>query len=235
MVWVAGADGCRGGWFVASRETRTGELGFDIVARAAELLYVRPCLSVLALDIPIGLPPAGARACDRSARATLGRPRGSSVFPAPVRPALAAQTREDASRITQACDGRKVGAQAWGIYPKVREVDMLLQVDSAARAVLHEIHPEVSFCHWNGGVPVAAGKKSRKGRAQRLVLAEKLLGKGILARARGAFRKGAVADDDILDALAALWTAERIAAGASGTLPAYPALDETGLPMQIVF
>ena len=37
MAWVAGADGCKGGWFRALRETETGELHFDLVERASDL------------------------------------------------------------------------------------------------------------------------------------------------------------------------------------------------------
>ena len=40
---------------------------------------------------------------------------------------------------------------------------------------------------------------------------------------------------DILDAFAALWTAERIAAGRARTLPEQPPMDDTGLPMRIVY
>lgn len=234
MVWVAGADGCRFGWFVVSRETRTGELSFDMVGCARELPGVRRDLRILALDIPIGLPTAGRRACDEAARARLGWPRRNSVFPAPVRPALRAESRDEASRITRNCDGRGVGAQAWGIYKKIYEVDELLQSDPSARRMIREAHPEVSFCLWNGGRPLTAGKKTRQGRAARLSLAEDWLGEGILARARGDLLKRQVADDDILDAIAALWTAERIAAGIHENMPPDPPRDETGLPMQIV-
>jgi predicted RNase H-like nuclease len=44
-----------------------------------------------------------------------------------------------------------------------------------------------------------------------------------------------VADDDILDAFAALWTAERITSGVAVTLPENKPLDSTGLPMRIVY
>jgi hypothetical protein len=43
-----------------------------------------------------------------------------------------------------------------------------------------------------------------------------------------------VADDDILDAFAALWTAERIAPGEAVTLPEVPPRDRHGLPMEMV-
>lgn len=41
-------------------------------------------------------------------------------------------------------------------------------------------------------------------------------------------------DDDIFDAFAALWTAERISRGESGSLPEEPVSDSASLPMRMV-
>jgi predicted RNase H-like nuclease len=43
-----------------------------------------------------------------------------------------------------------------------------------------------------------------------------------------------VADDDLLDAFAALWTAERISNGTARTVPAAPLEDRFGLRMEMV-
>ena len=235
MTWVAGADGCRGGWFRAARETETGELVFHVVAHAADLVAVPPRPRILGIDIPIGLTEAGRRDCDTAARKLLGHPRASSVFPAPVRPALKAATRLEASDITQRLDGRRVGAQAWNIYAKIREVDELLQRQTRLRERIREVHPEVAFCAWSGGKAIVPGKKTTKGQAQRLKLAEAWLAEGVLAAARGNHLKKTVADDDILDAIAVLWTATRIHRGEARTLPELPPLDATGLRMKIVY
>ena len=235
MVWVAGADGCKSGWYRASRETNTSELRFDVVERAADLLEGAVSPEVLAIDIPIGLPDEGRRECEQMARRRLEWPRRNSVFPAPIRPALHANNREHASEITAAIDGRRVGTQAWGIYPKIREVDELLQSSSEARSRIREVHPELCFWSWSGGSPIVQSKKSKEGRVRRLGLAEDWLGPDVLARARGDCLKKDVADDDILDAIAALWTATRIARGEAETLPAIPPADSTGLRMELVF
>jgi predicted RNase H-like nuclease len=235
MAWVAGADGCKRGWFRASRETRTGELRFDVFREASELLRAAPSPRVLGLDIPIGLPERGPRACDEASRQLLAPRRHSSVFPAPIRPALTAGTREEASRITFERDGRKVSTQAWGIYPKIRAVDALLEQSGEARARIREVHPEVCFWAWNREEPMRAAKRTRAGIRQRLALAEKWLGGGLLARARGSCARNDVGDDDILDAVAALWTATRIAEGRARTLPERPAEDARGLRMEIVY
>jgi predicted RNase H-like nuclease len=235
MVWVAGADGCKRGWLRAARETSSGELRFDVFGEASEMLRAAPSPRVLGLDIPIGLPNAGRRACDEAARGVLKPFRTSSVFPAPIRPALHAKTRLEASAITEACDGRLVGTQAFALYGKIREVDALLAKSGEARARIREVHPEVCFWAWNGGEPMRAAKKTPAGLRQRRALAESWLGAGVLSRARAGHPRGEVADDDILDAIAALWTATRIAAGRARTLPATPPVDATGLRMEIVY
>ena len=234
MVWVAGADGCKRGWFRASRETKTGELRFDVFGSASDLLRAAPSPRVLGLDIPIGLPEKGVRACDLEARALLGA-RKSSVFPAPIRAALRAATREDASRITAERDGRRVSTQAWGLYPKILAVDSLLVTSGEARARIREVHPEVCFWAWNEGESMRAAKKTQAGRRQRRQLAANWLGADALTRARRLHLARDVADDDILDAIAALWTATRIAEGRARTLPATPPVDSTGLRMEIVY
>jgi predicted RNase H-like nuclease len=233
MGWLAGVDGCRKGWFRASRDLRSGELAFQIVADVAELLSSAPRPALVALDMPIGLPDSGPRACDREARARLG-PRRSSVFPAPIRAAVRAATQAEASDVTRRSDGRGVAAQAFGIFAKVRQVDEALASDRALRAALYEVHPELSFSAWNEGRPMTFAKRTVEGARERLALAEAWLGSGILARARGGHTRKDLADDDILDAIAALWTAHRIAAGTAETLPALPPRDATGLPMRIV-
>ena len=77
--------------------------------------------------------------------------------------------------------------------------------------------------------------KKKSGLAERLALAEAWLGLGILKQARGTYLKKELADDDVVDAIAGLWTARRIADGTAETLPETPPVDDTGLAMEIVF
>ena len=222
MAWIAGADGCRAGWFRACLETETGETHFSMVESALDLLRHAPRPSVVGLDIPIGLPDAGPRACDQLARERLGRPRASSVFPVPLREALHMPNRAAASQIHRELDGRKVGVQSWALYPKIREVDELLATASSARRAIYEVHPELSFQAWNQERPMQYSKKLAAGRRERLTLAEGLLGAGVLTHARSDTPKKQLADDDILDAVAALWTALRIHRGQARCLPPPP-------------
>jgi predicted RNase H-like nuclease len=93
------------------------------------------------------------------------------------------------------------------------------------RSRVFEVHPEVSFAYWNNG-PLES-KRSEQGLARRRALVSAYFGE-IPVAPRGA------REDDLLDAFAALWTAERIVGARHQTLgDARP--DLTGLPMRIVY
>ena len=92
-----------------------------------------------------------------------------------------------------------------------------------------EVHPELSFAEWNGGVPLNERKKSRAGKAAR----QSLIGAAVFHAARQCYPVGSVEHDDIADAFAALWTAERKYHGQAIVIPANPAVDEFGIRMEI--
>lgn len=234
MTFIGGADGCPSGWIVVEQDTGTGELESRVVGRIEELFAGRPELAVLAIDIPIGLTESGPRECDVLARRRI-RPRGSSVFPAPIRPALAAATYDDASRISRECQGRGISKQAFMIYPKIRAIDESLRADQALRNRVFEVHPELCFHEWNGSEPMLHAKKTFSGARDRHKLVESVFGGDAFGRIRAQHRPSAVADDDILDAFAALWTAGRIVRGNARSLPETMPFDAAGLPMRMMY
>lgn len=233
MTWIAGVDGCPGGWFRVCRERSNDTLRFDLVGNVADLLD-DPYPTIVAIDMPIGLPERGDRVCDREARKLLG-PRRSSVFPVPPRSVLASRSYEAACRRAERVDGRRITRQAWHLLPKIRALDALLQASEDARSIFHEAHPELCFRAWNDGHAMSAPKRQADGRAQRRALVDAWLGAEVRGAARAASPRRELADDDILDAIAALWTANRIADGAACTLPSPPPQDQSGLPMRIVY
>lgn len=223
LTRIAGVDGCRAGWLAVVKdgeriETRVLHSDEELLALFAECLIV-------AIDIPIGLTSEGPRACDRHARRHLGA-RASSVFPAPIRPLLAVREYVEANRLSRELQKRGVSKQAWGIVPKIVQVDRLLQRQHELRGRVYEVHPEVSFTAWNRE-PLPASKHADEGMAARRTLVTAQFG-ALPPVPRGA------SEDDLLDAFAALWSAERIARGEHGILGDGHA-DVTGLPMRIVY
>jgi predicted RNase H-like nuclease len=229
VALLVGADGCTGGWITAERAD--GVFGCARVERLEVLFERFASPEVVAVDAPIGLVERGSRACDLAARALLG-PRRSSVFPAPLRPLLAAASYAEASGLRRAIEGKGLSRQTWGIIPKIVELDLLLRANATARAALFEVHPELSFFRLNRDRPLRANKRAAEGRAEREALLRAWCGDAI-DRALAQRRALACAADDILDAFAALWSAERIARGAAISLPPDPPRDACGLPMAI--
>ncbi|HEV7648445.1 MAG TPA: DUF429 domain-containing protein [Actinophytocola sp.] len=209
---VLGVDACRAGWVGISL---TGHRVDAYLTRTiADLVATATAdgeLAVIAIDIPIGLPDNGRRQADVEARATVGR-LASSVFMTPVRGALEFHDHGSASAHNRERAGEGMSIQAFGILPKVREVDLWLP-GAPCRVV--EVHPEVSFAALHG-TPLDVRKHTWAGARLRDRL---LAGAGVTVGDIGdAGTKAAV--DDVLDAAVAAWTARRVHEGTATSLPA---------------
>ena len=234
MRRVCGADGCRAGWYGVCKNLDSGEVTGQVYRGIYELVFRQSEPLMLAIDIPIGLPDAGARQCDRAARRILKPGRASSVFPAPIRPLLAAGSYQEACQIRLAVDGRKISKQLWQILPKIREIDDLLLQNVRLQTRLREVHPELSFTALNDGKPMAFWKKRPEGFAERLPLLKGHFGDAV-EQALATRNPAECSPDDVLDAFAALWTAERIVRGEAQVLPEQPEKDRFGLRMEMVY
>lgn len=144
---------------------------------------------------------------------------------------LKAQTYQEACRTRLRIEDKKTSLQAWGIVPKVRELDDLLTTDGALVRRVFEVHPEVTFTEW-AARPMEFSKKKAAGRAERLNLIESVW-PGATDRSRKELDSGDYQLDDLYDAFAALWTAQRIATGTHRFIPATEELDSQDLPMRI--
>jgi predicted RNase H-like nuclease len=232
MVNVAGADGTPDGWAVVIVES--GRWRVQKVANLSEIVGSGSHLEIVAVDIPIGLCDTyevGGRSCDRAARKYL-RERGSSVFPAPVRSVLAASSWEDACARSRASapQGKAISKQTFGILPKIREADELLQKRPDLRDVVREVHPEVCFCELVGR-PMIHPKGKQQGREER----RQALGQSFrdLDAIVQAGREARLPLSDILDATVACWSALRLAAGKGRSLVNPVPRDTSGLSMTI--
>jgi predicted RNase H-like nuclease len=224
LTRIAGVDGTRRGWIAMVKDGVSLEARF--CSSDEELLALFNACAVVAIDIPIGLAESGPRSADHHARRFLGR-RASSVFPAPLRPLLALRDFDDANRVARDLQKRGISKQGWAIVPKVAQIDRLLQRYRHLRGRVYEVHPEVSFAAWNDHEPIAATKHTKEGLAARRALAVAHFGELPPVPKHAS-------ENDVLDALAALWTAERILEGRARELGDARA-DLTGLPMRIVY
>jgi predicted RNase H-like nuclease len=230
---LAGMDGCPGGWICVVRHLTTDHLQAHILSDISEIAALAPKPDIVMIDIPIGLAQSGPRLCDLEARRVLGRPRSSSVFPAPIRPCLAAASYEDACAIRMRIEGKKMSRQAWAILRKVDQVDRFLSLNRDWQTRIREVHPELSFHCWNFGTSMAHRKKSAEGFAERERLVRANFGKTCL-QLGDTLPAGQFGRDDLMDAFAALWTAERVIRGTALIVPANPPADDFGLRMEIL-
>ncbi|RJK97104.1 DUF429 domain-containing protein [Vallicoccus soli] len=217
---VLGVDGAPGGWAVARVVVdggRAREVVFSTVATfAGALADAGGAAGAVGVDMPVGLPERGRRACDLLAKRRLGWAH-ARVFLTPPRAVLGCASHPEASALHRTLvDGRGMSVQTWHILGKVAEVD-----DLAGDPRVLEVHPELSFTAL-AGHPLPP-KRRPEGRAAR----------------RDALRRWAGEVDlppgtDHLDALAVAWTAARWLAGASEVLPPDPPRDARGRPMRIV-
>jgi predicted RNase H-like nuclease len=236
VVWVAGVDGCRAGWFAVLRAVECGKTAHaGPLRRISEVLALPQKPRVVAVDIPIGLPDAaerGGRACDRIARKLLGK-RGCCVFSPPVRAALShSDNYEGAKRANRMSSIEKIGLsrQAFSISQKIREVDECIHPEQQDR--VKEVHPEPSFFELNDRVALMHGKKKKRGFDQRRELLS-TAGFETLIKCLLQHRPPGVGLDDALDACVACWTAERILSGLGVCVPHSPTRDRKQLRMEI--
>jgi predicted RNase H-like nuclease len=168
--FVAGVDGCRGGWVVVllelDGERRVVGESCRVVESFQNVIALPETPRFVAVDIPIGLPTVampGGRACDREARRMLGK-RGSAVFSPPVRAVLSADCYEKAVTLSRASSRHTIGItkQVFGLVPKLREVHDAMTPDLQLR--IREVHPELSFAVMNGGEPLGSSKRWKKAR-----------------------------------------------------------------------
>ena len=209
MELVGGMDGCRGGWvLVTSPAKGTRRSTVTVVADLKETVAIVDAgwVSVIGIDIPIGLPDAGPRPCDVAARRMIGH-RARSVFPAPLRGSLGSQTYEDACARSRELGGKAMSRQVFAILPKVEAVDQLITPER--QRYLVEVHPEVSFTVL-AGRPMVHPKSNSEGRLERLAFLRKVF-PDVDDHVRR--RDPRVKPDDILDAFAAAWTARRLHSG----------------------
>ena len=235
---IAGVDGCPAGWMLVTWTGRPTDIPQSCILKTFAVVLQTPA-SIFAVDMPIGFPEravTGGRVACVETRARLGA-RQSSVFSVPSRAAvMCADYREACSINQQNSDPpKKVSKQCFNLFDKMREIDAL--ITPALQSRIFEVHPELAFWAMNGEQPLALPKKvkSRPDPAG-LALRRDLLrnaGFPIDNLQRQTWKAREAAEDDVLDACAAAWSARRIRDGQHVQLPPNPPRDGRGLRMEI--
>lgn len=195
---MAGVDGTKGGWVGVVLDD--GSFAADHLLREVKTDFSElGDVAIIAVDAPIGF---GPREADAAARRFL-KGAAAAVFPAPAREILERPFGP----------GLGVSAQAHALGPRILHMTELAQSDARIR----EVHPEVSFRAMNGGSQLRFRKKSAGGALERVELLRR---NGIDLDLLGA--AAAAPLDDVLDAAAAAWSAQRIATRRAESLPHPP-------------
>ncbi len=237
--WLAGVDGCIGGWIAAFVRPTGDEGTVAVFSRFLDVLEAPQQSAIVAVDVPIGLPERaghGGRSAENVVRPLLGA-RQSSVFSVPSRATIEAADYGSACRAALATSEppRKVSKQLFNIAPKIREVDEALRADPVLAERVYEVHPELAFWRLNGERALGEPKKMKsRPYPPGLTLRRQLLHEASLPAALiDAIPPKGVALDDLLDALACAAIARRIHAGAARPFPNPVPRDAYGLPMAI--
>lgn len=250
MPCHVGVDGCPGGWIAVWR--RDGdEPSCRVFPAFADIIAAFPSDATIAVDMPIGLPEfsqRGGRGPEALVRPLLGQ-RQSSVFSIPSRAAVYVETapfttvvewyasHRRASEVAMRTSDplRGVSIQAFGIFPKIREIDALLRERPWLGERVIESHPEVAFMQLNGGQPMSLPKKI-KGTVNSAGMEER---KALLCRHSydHAFLDQkpptGAKSDDFLDAACMMLIAGRIRRGEADSFPNPPDRDAYGIPVAI--
>lgn len=223
---LAGVDGYKKRWVAALAEADS-VTSLEIIDSFNDLAQ-RVELKLIVIDMPIGLPELSPRRCDPLARQLIGL-RRNSVFPAPIRSMLGADSYEEACKRRRHVEAKGCSKQLFAILPLIEDVDK--QMSPALQDRVREGHPELSFTAL-GGQPMRAHKSKPEGQTQR----RELLGSEFPDMEQNIMRFARPdAITDILDAYVLLWSAQRLACGEGKTLPPKPEYDAHGLRMEMVY
>jgi predicted RNase H-like nuclease len=249
-TWLAGLDGCAGGWVVAVADRNFTTIALRQIKSFAELFSDGEGPSVAAVDMPIGLPeqtgPKG-RTPERLVRPLLGA-RQSSVFSIPSRAAVYAGADADElderTRFLRACEiaratsaqGRAVAKQGFHIFPKIVDIDRSLPAATPGLAASGVRGASGGRFLANERLKAATGAEEDKGPAQ----------SGRHRAARSTARRCRRAGDDHRDAFAEagctrrLDRRTRVTGGCAAvgsprghSFPSPPEADRLGIPIAI--
>lgn len=226
---ICGVEPVPKGWLVVSARLQgitAHPQEPEVYATFAEILDYRPSFEVIAIHCHLSFPEEdtkGGRTCDKLARKLLGWPRSGAIGSPPSRHYL--RTGDLDARARKGLN--PINARMMRRYAEVAE-----EMQPYRQRQVFEVHPELSFFGLNDEKPMQHSKHTDEGIAERRKLVEsKIPGADVVLDATV---PGGVTTRHLLDAMADMVTARRIAARAVIRLPQDPEWDEQGVRMELV-
>ncbi|MEY3879051.1 MAG: hypothetical protein RIQ58_919 [Pseudomonadota bacterium] len=228
MSLIIGIDGCKSGWF-SIWENQDKSIHSSVFSNLNELknFFKNESQLILGIDMPVVLSEVIPRQADQLARKLLSK-KASSVFTAPTPEMLDQPNYEKASLVSKRLFGKSMSLQSWYLFPKIKDVQTMIHHEDMQ---IYEIHPELSFRAMNNEQVILESKKTHEGFALRNALLSMHFKNFIFEDIRNQHARKDVMDNDILDALAVLWSAKRIQSNQASYLPQAPEKPN----MQIVY
>ncbi len=212
---VLGVDACKAGWVgIALTDGAVRAFVHADISGLVGLVTALGPVAAIAIDIPIGLADDTPRQADLLARAAAGA-RWASVFATPVRRALETDDYQRALAINRDLTGGGISRQAFNLREKIVQVD---RWSSQRPCPVVEAHPELCF-RAMAGTQLSDSKSTWAGAVTRWRL---LADAGIDVTGDLGLTGRKVGVDDVLDAAAVAWTADRVARGTAQHVPDPP-------------
>ena len=228
MSQIIGIDGCKRGWFsVWQNPDDTIQSSIFSTLNHLKDFFNDEAHLIIGIDMPVVLSDFIPREADQLARKLLSK-KASSVFTAPTPEMLEQPNYERASYVSKRLFGKSMSLQSWYLFPKIKDVQTIIH---DAHINLYEIHPELSFRAMNHEEVILESKKSKEGFEIRNNLLRRHFESFDFQSIRNLYPRKDVMDNDILDALAVLWSTKRIQANEASFLPKIPEKPN----MQIVY
>ena len=248
MTSYVGVDWASRGWLAVAIDDR--EWTVQMYPSIHSVWFEHKDAESILVDIPIGLPEEERRGCDRGAKEFLGPKRSRSVFWTPSRDAVEQETYDDAKQANIDARNDSISSQAWGLIPRIREVDHFLRDNVEAQSTVFESHPEVCFKSLSENSLISKHEDDGLDIRQEVLEDTETSAKGVYDRFVQEHIKGQAAwkrrignsnRDDLLDAMVLALTGkmgdgefERILGHTEADVNSVPQ-DREGLPMQIVY
>lgn len=228
MSQIIGIDGCKRGWFsVWQNPDDTIQSSIFSTLNHLKDFFNDEDHLIIGIDMPVVLSDFIPREADQLARKLLSK-KASSVFTAPTPEMLEQPNYERASYVSKRLFGKSMSLQSWYLFPKIKDVQTIIH---DAHINLYEIHPELSFRAMNHEEVILESKKSKEGFEIRNALLRRHFESFDFESIRNLYPRKDVMDNDILDAMAVLWSTKRIQANEASFLPKIPEKPN----MQIVY